>query len=217
MFYLIYQIRNKTNNKIYIGKHQTENKDDGYMGSGKFIKYAIEKEGIENFEKTILFECQSEEEMTQKEAEIVNEDFINSEDTYNVALGGGGGWNYINSHRSSIKNGVFGFVYANKNGLNNIGRIGKKMSEYQKLRIKEGLIKAIRQYPEKFDKHGPNNPMFGKHHSSEAKTKIRESHLGENNSQYGKMWICNDETHESKRILKTDIIPDGWRKGRFCK
>lgn len=34
---------------------------------------------------------------------------------------------------------------------------------------------------------------------------------------YGKMWICNDETHESKSILKTDPIPEGWKKGRFCK
>lgn len=41
MFYLIYQIRNKTNNKIYIGKHQTNNKNDEYMGSGKYLRYAI--------------------------------------------------------------------------------------------------------------------------------------------------------------------------------
>ena len=43
MFYLIYRITNKINNKIYIGFHKTKNKDDGYMGSGKYLNRAYEK------------------------------------------------------------------------------------------------------------------------------------------------------------------------------
>ena len=73
---------------IYVGQHQTENVDDGYMGSGILITRAIEKYGLENFEKTILFECKSEEEMNAKEAEIVNKDFIARDDVYNMAIGG---------------------------------------------------------------------------------------------------------------------------------
>ena len=82
---------------IYVGKHITDNKDDNYMGSGLRIKYAIKKYGIENFEKTILFECASIDEMNAKEAEIVNEDFIARDDVYNIKLGGDGGWDYLNS------------------------------------------------------------------------------------------------------------------------
>ena len=59
--------------------------------------------------------------------------------------------------------------------------------------------------------------MFGKHHTIKTREKLSETHKGKKNSMYGKMWICNDETHESKLILKTDLIPEGWRKGRFCK
>ena len=33
-YYFIYQIKNKINNKIYIGKHITDNPNDDYMGSG---------------------------------------------------------------------------------------------------------------------------------------------------------------------------------------
>jgi hypothetical protein len=43
MYYTIYKITNKINGKHYVGKHQTMNLSDDYMGSGKLIKRAIEK------------------------------------------------------------------------------------------------------------------------------------------------------------------------------
>lgn len=56
--YLIYQITNNINGKIYIGKHETFKIDDNYFGSGIKIQAAIKKYGLENFTKTILFELQ---------------------------------------------------------------------------------------------------------------------------------------------------------------
>jgi hypothetical protein len=54
--------------------------------------------GIENFEKKILFEATSSEEMYEKERELVS---INS-GSYNLKTGGLGGWDYV--HRNGLTN-----------------------------------------------------------------------------------------------------------------
>ncbi len=96
MFYYLYQITNKVNGNIYVGVHKTKNLDDGYMGSGKVIKHAIEKYGVDNFEKVILDTFDDSESMYAREREMVTDEFLARDDVYNIRRGGHGGFDYLN-------------------------------------------------------------------------------------------------------------------------
>ena len=96
MYFTVYKTTNTVNGRFYIGKHKTKNLNDGYMGSGKLLKQAIDKYGKDNFIKEILFVFDNEDDMNKKEKELV----ILSEESYNLCEGGNGGFDYTN--RSDI-------------------------------------------------------------------------------------------------------------------
>lgn len=99
MYYTVYQVTNIDDGKVYIGKHQTTDINDGYMGSGKLLKRAQKKHGIKAFQKNILFVFDNEEDMNAKEAELVDEAFCERQDTYNLCVGGQGGFSFINNNQ----------------------------------------------------------------------------------------------------------------------
>ncbi len=100
IYFTVYKITNTINNKIYVGAHKTINLEDDYMGSGDNIKRALKKYGIKNFKKEYIDIFDNENEMFNMESKIVNEDFVKGNNTYNIALGGGGGWELVNQNKS---------------------------------------------------------------------------------------------------------------------
>lgn len=101
--YIIYKTTNDINGKIYVGYHYTKNINDSYIGSGKLLKLAIKKYGKENFSKKILYQIDTIEEALRIEFKIVNKLFIENKNTYNIKIGGEGGWNFINNKKKIDK------------------------------------------------------------------------------------------------------------------
>lgn len=87
--FLIYEIKNNINGKSYIGQYSGESFEK-YFGSGKLIKSAIKKYGLENFSKIILEECFNKTELNEKEIFWIDK-LKTIENGYNLTEGGTGG------------------------------------------------------------------------------------------------------------------------------
>lgn len=89
MYGYIYKITNLINNKQYIGQHASEIFDNKYFGSGKLLIKAIKKYGKENFKVDIIEWCNSQEQLDKQEIYWISYyDAVNSDNFYNLAIGG---------------------------------------------------------------------------------------------------------------------------------
>lgn len=226
MHYLVYQLTNTINGKVYIGVHQTANPDDGYMGSGSVLKRAIAKHGITSFKKDILFDFSSSEEMFAKERELVTEDFINRPDTYNLRVGGEGGWDYVNASgkASSIVNNKERFIQTDPAWLSKVGKIGAQNKrllweqyperrELAKQHSSKGLRARYQNHPHHWN---------GKTHTVETKQKLsdvaKRRYSPAKNPSLGKSWMTNDlETKLVPAAEQDHLLQTGWRFGRSLK
>jgi len=219
MHYYLYKITNLINNRFYIGVHKTKNINDGYMGSGKIIKQAIERYGIENFKKEILETFTDTEAMLKREKQIVTEDFLSRNDVYNLRKGGDGGFDYITKNKLNLtpevlKRRALSISLSHKNkpriyvGTKHTDKTKKVMSEKRK----------------HFFENGGEHPkgMLGKKHDEQTKKhvseilKIKGSMIGKkglNHPAGGTKWYNNGIKH-----IRTEIHPGlGWFEGRIFK
>ena len=178
-FKYIYKITNITNGKIYNGKHSTDDLNDGYMGSGKIIKQAIKKYGIENFTKEYLVFCDKEDKLNWFEIFYIKK--YGSTDRnigYNLSYGGEGGGIPCEETRRKMSEARKGIPKSEEH-KRRIGdaQIGELNHNYGKHPSEETLIKLS------LASKGSNNGMFGKHHSDEARRKISDSHKGKHPSE----------------------------------
>lgn len=188
---IIYKIRNKINNKIYIG--QTTLKFNKRYSGGRWnektnnqhLKNACKKYGIENFEVNKEFDiAYSKEELDKKEIYWINYyNSVNPKFGYNKLTGGSNGKHTEETRKKLSKS-----------------HIGHTLSDYTKLKLsisKKGH-KVTYQTRQKISNSrkgkyiGENSPWFGRKHTEEEKRKISENHAhinGENHNNARKV-IC---------------------------
>ena len=154
MFYTVYKTINVLNGKFYIGKHQTQDLDDDYLGSGKLLKRAIKKHGIENFKKEFLEIHRTENEMNAAEKRLV----VLGPNSYNLCEGGKGGFGYLND-------GSEKHIIRTKNAAIKSNNSEKSKKAYAAVIAKHGKLSS-----------NFHASFLGKHHSEETKMKMRASH-----------------------------------------
>jgi hypothetical protein len=98
----IYEWVNKINGKKYIGSHAGDI-NDGYVASGPIFLRAIQKYGIENFERTILEVVDNNSKLKDREQYYLDRvDAANNRMYYNVKPVAGGGFECINTNPSLV-------------------------------------------------------------------------------------------------------------------
>ena len=231
--YYIYLIVNKVNGKTYVGQRKSSKEwyDDSYMGSGKRLRLAKQKYGIENFEKFLIQYCYSKEETDKAERFWIAEYRSRGKAEYNISDGGYYSTSFKGHHHSEESKAKCRASILKTFELNNTrqklseARRGVPKSEEHKVAIGNALRgkpkseehrqhckEAQRKY---FETH--EGTFKGKHHSEESKEKNRLAHLGKPSRNKGKKlgpngthWYNNGEIN-----VKAKECPEGFVKGRL--
>lgn len=207
--YLIYKITNTVNNKIYIGQTHKSLKQRLYqhIWASKYRKdysiklhNAIRKYGEQEFAISLIASCKTKAEANDLERMYI--ELFKSTDPaigYNLARGGEGGIGgaHFAGHKHSKET---------KQKMS-IDRTGELNANYGNRWHHTSDMKY------KYD--GENNPMYGKHHSTATKDKIRKAHVGKkaySNIKLNIVMMLDPKVGE--RLIEQDI---NWTRGNIHK
>lgn len=208
---IIYKITNKINNKVYIG--QDKNNNPYYLGSGNLIKRAIKKYGKENFIKEILCECDTLDDLNNKEKFFIEKyRSTDKEIGYNISVGGTDGTmlnrRHTNETKEKMRTSSLG-KKKSKEHCKNIGlsKKGRFVSDEERKRRSENCpLKGVKKGPLSNEiKEKISKSKKGKNPSNETKEKMSKSHMGIKNPFYGKNHSEEYLLRKRKPILQLDI------------
>ncbi|MCM7907765.1 NUMOD3 domain-containing DNA-binding protein [Enterobacter hormaechei] len=190
MFHYCYKTTvtdSRGNTRFYLGKHSTQNIDDGYLGSELILKRILSNKTDYKVEKEIIEFFDTSEEAFEFEELIISEaldKFGKGRICLNLKQGGKGGW----VKKSGSEHPSF--------GKQRSAEVKNKISKTLKL---NHPLKGVT---------GKNHPNFGLKWTLEQRLNISEQRSGENNPNYGKTGInhhCFGRTRKT-----TDKLFKGW-------
>lgn len=199
-YHFIYKTTNLLNSRYYIGMHSTNNLKDGYLGSGKQLRSAIRKYGVENFKVEILEYLPDISSLILREKEIVNKDILKDPNCMNLMIGGKGG--FI-SDEQQLRRSIAGTM----------------RHKYLLETSKEYKTTYLRNFKAGIDRLYQSG-HYHKKHTIETKAKLKISMkgkgIGNTNSQFGTCWITDGL--QNKKIKKEELnnfLLLGWKPGRI--
>lgn len=209
-YHFIYKTTNLLTSRYYIGMHSTNDLNDGYMGSGKRLRYSINKYGKENHKVEILEFFDSRKKLIAREKEIVNLNEIAKDECMNLMSGGQGG--FVSEEQQKKRSSAGGKALKFK--------LNTDSSFKSEWNIKHSL--GIRNAIDSGRKKTYCGPSWikGKHLTDEHKNKIGKSNSvkqkGEKNSQFGTCWITRNEINKKIKKEEVDLyIKEGWCIGKY--
>lgn len=206
-YYYTYQIKvvNEESSlcgAYYYGKHETDNLDDNYYGSGKIVRNYISKHGIDGLEKTILHYYDTREDLCVAEQKLIEEKRKDpSIRCLNMHEGGTGGrWkDYVSEEifKERVRKSTEGFL---KNTTQEQRRINaRKAGESRRTpeRRKAQSERAIKMHAERSDEF-----------KAEVYAKAGQSRKAFNQTDFGKQRL---EEIRLKNIQTNKEVSKQWR------
>lgn len=184
----IYKITNNINNKIYIGQtikarptdrfsqHRYLARHSGQEKSISYLHQAMAKYGVDNFSFEIIENIENDKLNEREQYWIAQYNSLVPQG-YNLTIGGEGALGHSRpqtlEEREKRKQSNKQFYIDHPEALQQMSERTKKLWENEEYRRKvtESNKRFAQEHPDL--NKGQNNPMYGKHHTEEALTKIR--------------------------------------------
>jgi hypothetical protein len=208
-FYFFYKTTNLMNNKYYYGVHSTKKLDDGYLGSGTYLRRSINKYGKDNFIIDIIEFFSNKEDMLEKEKNVVNEKLLLDKNCMNLRPGGFGGFSSKEQSENAKKSNIRQ-KWLRENDLDWYKKCSENKTNSMIKQYENGVREKVIFYDWTNCKH-----------KDESKKKIglknSISQKGIKNSQFNTCWIILESEKKCIKINKNDLndyLLIGWKKGR---
>ena len=156
MYHFIYKTTSQSG-FYYYGRHSTYSLDDGYLGSGKWVRSIKNKSSLTR--EIVLF-CQTFDELILMESDYI-QNHINDPNCMNFNENPIG-FSSINNPNKLLKGSK---ILSDRTKGEKNGMYGKKHTE----EVKQHLRKMY---------SGENGNFYGRKHTEEAKEKIRQKQIG---------------------------------------
>lgn len=186
MFHYIYKVTSKSG-LYYYGRHSTDNMNDGYVGSGKWVRSLKDKSTLS---KTIVEMCSSVSELKDREKYYISE-HIGNPKCMNHNENSCGFSSVNNPAKTTPKSILSERVTGSKNGM-----YGKTHSDEYKAHLRSVMT-------------GAGNPFYGKSHTEETKKKLSDYRIGKSMSESSKNKISESmrgAKHPKSKLTESEVI-----------